>query len=126
MATKTTFNNKDFSVIGDDDIRYIVYVLDDFLESNIYTFRTKEDTAYFLKIGIVKLPCDTFGFGFQSNILNYDNRPVNGGLLEIFKTELDALIGAFKMIERGGVTNNFYGREIMKNLEDYINPKSLF
>lgn len=126
MATELFFENKKFLVIPDDDEKYIIYVLPDFSLSNFVVFKADDNDRFFLKIGTVKLPCNSYGYGYESNFLHCENKIISGGLLNCYKTETEALYDLCNYINKYGTHRCFYGKEIIEKLNNYINPKSLF
>ncbi|MBE7691162.1 hypothetical protein [Tenacibaculum piscium] len=127
MAKNITFENKDFSIIPDDDKEHIIYVLDDFRSGNYKEFYIRETGVfYFLYISTVKMPNGFWAYGFESNILELSNQKVHGTEINNFKTELQALQHCLKNFFNYGTSIYRYGFPILEKFEKYVNPKSLF
>ena len=127
MAKNITFENKDFSIIPDDDKEHIIYVLVDFRSGNYKEFYIRETGIfYFLYVSTVKMPNGFWAYGFESNILELSNQKVHGTAMDGFNTELEALRDCLNKFIKYGVTAYKYGLPILEQFDKYVNPKTLF
>ena len=127
MSEIITFENQKFIVIPDDDKDYIIYVLEDFDSGKQKMFEINNDKVYyFLQVSTIKLPNGFWGYGYKSNFLYFDNKPVSGSGINCFISELHALRGCLSYISKSGMANAFYGKQILENFEKFVNPQTLF
>lgn len=127
MRETLFFNKNNFIVIPDESENYVIYLLDKFDNGNQNIFEVNNETVYYyLKISTVELPNNFWGYGYKSNILNYEDRPVFGAKINNYRSELEALQACLSYIKRSPLTNDFYGKKILLKFENFINPKNLF
>lgn len=127
MSEIITFENEKFIIIPDDDKDYIIYVLENFESGKHKIFEINNDKVYYyLHVSTIKLPNGFWGFGYKSNFLYFDNKPVSGAGINGFTSELEALHGCLTYILKSRLTNVFYGKQILEDFEKFVNPKTLF
>ena len=127
MSKTIKFENSDFIVIPDIDKDYIIYILQNFESGMLHNFEINSDKAYFfLTVSTIKLPNGYFGYGYKSNFLQFDNKPVFGSALNPFNTALQALKGCLSDVKKSPINNYFFGNQILDKFEKFINPQTLF